>query len=37
MTTDHDRPFRHALRILLLGLVLGSLLYVGYVALGMIS
>lgn len=30
-----DRPFRHALRLTLLGLALGALLYLAYLALGM--
>ena len=32
-----DRPFRHAARLLLLGIVLGIVLYIGYLALGMLS
>ena len=31
-----ERPIRHALRLLALGLGLGVLLYVGYLALGML-
>lgn len=31
-----DRPVRHAVRLTLLGLVLGVVLYVGYLAIGAI-
>lgn len=31
-----DRPVRHAVRLLLLGLGLGVVLYVGYLTLGML-
>jgi hypothetical protein len=33
--TDH-RPVRHSARIVALGLVLGIVLYLGYLALGMV-
>lgn len=32
----HDRPFRRAAKLLVLGLLIGVLLYVGYVATGML-
>ena len=31
-----DRPFRHAARLVALGLLLGLVLYIGYILLGML-
>ena len=32
-----DRPVRHLLRLLVLGLLLGGLLYIGYLAMATIA
>ena len=32
----NDRPIRHTIRLVSLGLLLGGVLYLGYLALGML-